>query len=252
MMKTILSLILLTTLKVSAALQMSGAGQWINSPVNAFVAPSNLAFTASMWIKVAGNHQNGQAVITCRMSGASGWLWQISDADRFELYVYAPINMYRDSANSVVTRNKWQHVVVTWDGLTVIAAASPLGMHFYVNGVETAYAAGANGGVPLGNPASAPFTFGNRPFDGSNFNGQICEAAIWTNVLNSAEIAKLAAPVMRTPLMVRKEHLVGYWPMVNGPDGSTTISIVSEIGGRNDTALTTAAIPWTGSPFGYR
>jgi len=57
-------------------------------------------------------------------------------------------------------------------------------------------------------------------------NGFIAEAAIWDVALTAAEIASLAAGA--SPLLVRPQSLVGYWPLIRGLEdrvGGNTLSL---------------------------
>lgn len=48
------------------------------------------------------------------------------------------------------------------------------------------------------------------------FSGRIAEAAIWNAALSDAEVVELAAG--RSPLLVRPQSLVAYWPLVRDGD----------------------------------
>lgn len=252
-MKTIALLLLSSLVAGRCAVSMDGANP---TPVevfatggNTFSATSNMQFTVGLWLKVTGNHFGTQASVFNRLSGSAGWSLQVNDSDYFQMYCYGTPATYRNSANSCFVRNVWNHIAVTWDGRSVGTS-----IRFYVNGVETGYGTTVSGGLPLVQPAGTGFYIGNQGGGSATLNGQFMEVAIWTNVLTSVELGVLSTRKMGMPLQVRKVHLVGYWPMNNGPDRNLTYAIASDLSGRNDImffATGTTAPAWIGTPFPY-
>lgn len=246
-MKTLLLVLLLcVSVRCRGAVALTGVGgEYVTTQANSYTASSNFPFTVSMWLKVTGDHQNTQCVLASRISGASGWSWQLNNGDYFQMYCYATSAIYRNST-AAITRNKWQNVVMTWTGGPVAT-----GIKFYVDGVETGYGTTNHGGIPVTQPASIGFYFGNKNGDGGSLNGHMAEIAIWTNVLTVAEISVLGNRVAGMPLHVRKQHLIGYWPMNNGPDGLAGGGIGPDLSGNNDHATVFTPVAWRGSQLTY-
>jgi len=62
--------------------------------------------------------------------------------------------------------------------------------------------------------SAEPYTIGNRADDTRGWDGMICEFAVWNSILNSTQIASLAAGA--SPLDVSPGTLIAYFPMHNG------------------------------------
>ena len=81
-------------------------------------------------------------------------------------------------------------------------------------------------------PTGATTFYIGRDRAGKYWDGAIAEAAAYSAVLAAADIASLAAGC--SPLLVRPNHLIGYWPLGGGhfpatvnPIGSTSLSVNS-------------------------
>lgn len=116
-------------------------------------------------------------------------------------------DVQRQASDNSVTLDKWQHVLVTWNGSTTAS-----NIHIYVNGNETTYAASTNG-VTLNADSGTDFFIGTDSGGANTFDGYIAEAALWNVVLTVEEIRKLAFGVRYTPLSVRPSALLQYFPM---------------------------------------
>mgnify|MGYP003122294995 CR=1 FL=1 len=111
-----------------------------------------------------------------------------------------------DYSNS---NTSWFHVAGTWQYNL---------RNLYVNGVREAYEPGNKfGGGEAGttnislNPAKATHFYIGQDHSGKFWKGGIAEAAAYSVVLTAGEIGMLAAGF--SPLMVRPESLIGYWPL---------------------------------------
>lgn len=107
------------------------------------------------------------------------------------------------------SNTSWIHVAGTWQYNL---------RNLYVNGVKEAYEPGNKfGGGEAGttnvslNPAHATEFYIGRDHSGKYWEGAIAEAAAYSVVLSDSEIASLAAGF--SPLLVRPESLIGYWPL---------------------------------------
>jgi hypothetical protein len=188
--------------------------------------PTPLTF--SCWI-----YQNASA--TAGFIGgptASGWEFRVETTGKLTLldnnaYGYA-------SSTGSISYTTWTHVALTYDGTNLIyyisgsASGSFTDTHSFVN--ERITVIGTGYGV-----------------SGDLWNGRLSDVAVWKTILNSSQIASLAAASVR-PNALLPSSLVGYWPL-NGslspePDISGNLTF-----GNNGTVTGTIATSDHPSPW---
>ena len=143
-----------------------------------------------------GSGSNGRFSLFSRSTGRFA-------ARRKSGYLQTPNADYSDGNTA------WFHVAGTWQYNL---------RELYVNGVKEAYEPGNKfgGGEPGTtnislDPAKATNFYIGQDWSGKPWKGGIAEAAAYSVALTSGEIAMLAAGF--SPLMVRPESLIGYWPL---------------------------------------
>ena len=143
-----------------------------------------------------GSGSNGRFSLFSRNTGRFA-------ARRKSGYLQTPNADYSDSNTT------WFHVAGTWQYNL---------RNLYVNGVKEAHEPGNKfGGGEAGttnislDPAKATEFYIGRDHSGKFWNGAIAEAAAYSVALDESEIASLAAGF--SPLMIRPESLIGYWPL---------------------------------------
>jgi hypothetical protein len=175
--------------KIGQALNFDGA----NTKVNVGT-PSSLnltgAMTISAWIYPTGwgggsrgrifdknNASNAGYQFTLDNSGTTGGLgFGINDINS------GNSTFADDSDTSIVSLNKWQHVVAAWDGVSKVT--------FYVNGVAHGAQNAVNG--PAGNSSSVSGLIGARALDSTrNFAGKIDDVRVYNRALGPTEISQL-------------------------------------------------------------
>jgi len=121
-------------------------------------------------------------------------------------YVGAQMSATTDGvaqSTSAPTANTWQHAVATFTSQTSRAV--------YLNGGNKGTNATDIGGFSFGMDNT---TLGmlRRQTPVNQYDGEIAEAAIWSATLTDDEATILAAGY--SPLLVRPESLVAYWPLM--------------------------------------
>lgn len=93
----------------------------------------------------------------------------------------------RITSANVVSTGRWQHCLLTHNGVMTTAASSKI----FVNGIETDYVTTSNGATET--EANSGFSIGGRLSDDlRNFNGRLAEVGVWNRVLSHTEILFLA------------------------------------------------------------
>lgn len=139
------------------------------------------------------------------------------DTRSLVFFIDGATDLSAHTEDNVITYNQWQFVAVTWDGST-----TAVNIHIYVNGLEVASYQLQQNGASLSSDASYDLLLGNWVNGTRSFDGLISEKAVWNVELNADEIAQLYNPKIKgMPLQVQPANLVVYWPMDDGPDGSS-------------------------------
>lgn len=160
------------------------------------------------WCRPNDRHE-GTVIGADEQSGSNGRFSLFSRntgrfaARRKSSYIQTP---NADYSNSNTT---WLHLAGTWQYNL---------RELYVNGVKEAYEPGnKSGGGEAGttnisiNPAKATKFYIGQDHSGKYWDGAIAEAAAYSVALSASEISALAAGF--SPLLVRPESLIGYWPL---------------------------------------
>jgi hypothetical protein len=176
-------------------------------------AATDVPLTIACWMRTA-------SAATTQVAMAIGR--RATQAQRYQLYFTSggriggycqnsagtQVATFNDSSGVNYSANTWYHGAVVFNTTTD----------------RTVYRDGGNStnnttSVTVGTVDTT--NIGTR-FDGASFgvylNGQIAEPAVWNVALSAGEIAQLAKGV--SPLMVRPEALVAYWPLYgnNSPE----------------------------------
>ena len=124
----------------------------------------------------------------------------------------ATYHIWRTTANSVQT-NSWMHIACSY---TYSNAAS---LKFFINGEQPAGSWGTGTGNAVGQTNAVSFhTFLYQATASSFFGGAMSELAIWTNILETAQIVQLSkSRVKYMPLQISPSKLLFYWPMDTWP-----------------------------------
>lgn len=126
---------------------------------------------------------------------------------------YVSNNLVFDVRNGVIT------------SMATTTVAPSVNTWFHVCGVardvddrEVYINAGNSGTSSVDNQpnAATDIEIGSLFGGNSSISGMVAEAAIWNVALTAAEVAVLATGV--TPLAVRPQSLVAYWPLINEDD----------------------------------
>lgn len=196
-----------------------------------FAAPSALSdidlqggFTASFWINPVTYGQfnngiildkaganlvttaNGGWLIAYSGFGANGKIYFVKSYDSTILNVETNVGM---------SRNKWTHVTVTWDG-----SASASNVHIYFNGIEvSSYRVRQNG---VGNKVSDATKGFRMGWLDTQLDGRLDDVRIYNRALSAQEVQQLyargSATIGQSNNVTLNSGLVGYWPL----DGNTT------------------------------
>ncbi len=182
-----------------------------NTPVTA--AP----FTFACWAYTTG-HPGAGAAFGLMSAANSGR----SNDDDWELYIFGASSTCRFLARD------------TGSGLAETSSGATLSQWNHYCGVESASnsrAAYINGGSK-GTDATTKTPDGVNRFGlmlffdssvSSNLDGQIAWPAVWDVALSDAEVAALAAGA--SPLTVRPESLVSFWPLTGASTGDEPPSV---------------------------
>ncbi len=184
--------------------------------------------TISAWIYPRGLGETNEGTIMNKSNvatvGNGAWTFQLSNSNNFRFNKsYTVTTLLRASANNTISLNKWQHVVMTWDG-----SATATNVRIYKNGIELAYALGPVDGVGTKNSDAANSIFINDGAGSREFNGNIDDVRIYNRVLSPTEVAQLykqggtksaVTPVRTASSTGLSSGLVGHWTL----DGKDTI-----------------------------
>jgi len=154
-------------------------------------------WTLVAWCRPDDKHE-GTIIGADEQSGSNGRFSLFSrNVGRFALrrksgYIQEPSASY-DNGNT-----DWFHVAGTWQYAY---------RELYVDGASRVT---QSSNISL-NPAKATKFYIGRDWSGKYWDGAIAEAAAYSVALSASEISALAAGF--SPLLVRPESLIGYWPL---------------------------------------
>jgi hypothetical protein len=172
--------------KLGQGLSFDGVDDFVKS--NSSTSLNNLsALTISAWMYPRTADLNAAIAEKGTPSGV-GWNLQFTTNSRLDFTrKMTGGTLEQVSAGGSVTANRWQHVVVTWNGGATGASA-----RIYVNGTETSYDAtfDASGGIT--DDSAESLGIGRRADDFSQgFNGLLDDVRIYTRALSKDEIKRL-------------------------------------------------------------
>lgn len=163
---------------------------------------------------------------------ADSWMALVSLADISTGVNYITLAVHKNSSNNEpflwvrsedasvgvhswvnITQGQWYHACAV--------SANTSSHKIYVNGNEEG--SDTTGVMPSGldNTTIAALNHNNRSY---YFDGRIAEVGIWNAALTDAEVKILAAGF--SPLFVRPQNLVGYWPLVRKTSDNKSIDKV--------------------------
>lgn len=194
----------------------AGASDIVNTAYNTI---SSAKRTYSVWFNAAS-------------TGAAGfgrfWNAETGGGTPQDVFQYASptIGFFRGFSGSTASwnvgvnpsNNRWHHAMVAYDAGST--ANVPV---IYFDGVAQSVATGT---APIGTPVvtNAIYSIGNRATGIRNFDGMLCEFAIWDGILLTANEARALARGV-PPLLLRPSSLSLYIPMyglqASDPDWST-------------------------------
>jgi hypothetical protein len=171
----------------SNALNFDGADDLVTAGSGATL--DNLAaITVCAWIKPSTMGEAGYGRIIQKGTGANpsaGWRFSMAGTNGLSVGVdYATTDLVRQTANSVVAMNTWQHVAFTWTGS---ATASP-NLRIYKNGAEVGYSSATNGSGARGDDGAANVYLGNDNTLARTFAGALDDVRVYNRVLTAAEL----------------------------------------------------------------
>ena len=224
------------------ALSFDGSDDYLTQTVSLFSGSStSYNWTLAAWVRPDDKHE-GTVIGADNGSGNLGRfsLFSLSNG-RFALrrkagYINTPDTDY-DNSNTT-----WFHVAGVWTyGVRGL----------YVNGsVEVSQTSN----ISI-DPSNATIFNIGRDHSGKYWNGGIAEAAAYNAVLSAADIASLAAGF--SPLLVKPDKLIGYWPLGGGyfpatvnPIGSTSLSVNSSPSAESHPRIFYPTSPQIGVPSG--
>src|SRR3989344_3284780 len=137
--------------------------------------------TISAWINPNTMGEGNEGIIVSKV-GIVGWTWRFlsgtTNALRFA-HTGGTL-LVRTMANSLITLDVWQYILMTWDGSNTAA-----NVHIYLNGSEVTYQTTTNGAT-LDTDANDPFMIGAQGAGLRDWNGGIDEARV-SNIIRSAD-----------------------------------------------------------------
>jgi hypothetical protein len=144
--------------------------------------------TVSAWINPtsfnATNASSRPYIASTRVSGAGGWLFSLDNFNTTAGLVFGygtgTGTNYPYSTANVITLNKWQHVVATYDNST--------SLKYYVDGVEVSPAVGVTGSLTT---STSNFYIGRNNTGTRPFDGKIDDVRVYNRVLSATEVQQL-------------------------------------------------------------
>ena len=201
------------------AVDLNGSNQYFTKTVSLFSGTStSYNWTLVGWCRPDDRHE-GTIIGADQGTGSDGRFSLFSrNVGRFALrrkggYIQEPSASYSNG------NTDWFHVAGTWQYAY---------RELYVDGASRVT---QSSNISL-DPAKATNFYIGRDHSGKYWNGKLAECAAYSVVLTAAEIATLAAGF--SPLFVRPDKLIGYWPLggpltaatsgddVTGTDGDLT------------------------------
>jgi len=151
------------------------------------------AMTVTAWIRPNSMGQNGTARIALKGASDSSTGWRIefngTNAIQFSIRGDTSDASFTTIDDAIqMTPTAWQHLAVTWDGVS-----TPAGIRIFIDGVESSYAnTDQDGGSMAISDAADPLVIGNSgPAGNRAFDGLIDDVRIYSRVLSASEVQNL-------------------------------------------------------------
>jgi hypothetical protein len=207
--------------------------------------------TVSAWInpRSGGGYNVGTIVgkATDPDVGSGHWSFGMSNSGNIKFEKGYSTTLFSVSSRaSSIELNKWQHVLVTWDG-----SENASNTHIYINGIESNYLVRNNGVGTKGSDAGASLLVGgpNRFFDGA-----IDDVRVYNRALSASEISDLyqmggvkenTSALQPQGIGNLNSGLTGYWKFDDG-SGSTA----ADSSGNANTGTLVNTPTWTTGQIG--
>lgn len=217
---------------------IGSGGQKINfgspSPLDDLEAQGGGGMTLSTWInpRTSGAGE-GTIINKGNAANTSNGAWSLkfhNSSGRFGFEKsYATTVLSRVSLNGAISYNRWQHVLVTWDG-----SATATNIHIYVDGTEVSYQSAQDGVGSKVSDAANSISI-NDGVSSREFDGKIDETRLYNRILSAAEITDLyqtGVKKINTTQNINTNGLVGHWTL----DGKDTVWSSSTAGTTLDTS----------------
>ncbi|MDQ5961468.1 MAG: hypothetical protein QG581_389, partial [Patescibacteria group bacterium] len=179
--------------------------------------------------------------------GSGHWSFGMSNSGNIKFEKGYSTTLFSVSSRaSSIELNKWQHVLVTWDG-----SENASNTHIYINGIESNYLVRNNGVGTKGSDAGASLLVGgpNRFFDGA-----IDDVRVYNRALSASEISDLyqmggvkenTSALQPQGIGNLNSGLTGYWKFDDG-SGSTA----ADSSGNANTGTLVNTPTWTTGQIG--
>lgn len=191
------------SLRVFASANLVGAStqRYNNNSVAAQTASAASPITMACWFR-ASSVASTQVLLSLANSGSSNVIVLGIRGDAGGgVYAGQYTGVYSQAVTATASTSVWNHAAAVF--------FSNSDRRAFLNGVKT-----TNTGT-TGDATGMTFLYSGSAADNSAyFTGQISRCAIWNVALTDDEIASLAKGV--SPLLVRPQSLLDYWPMVTG------------------------------------
>jgi len=176
-----------TTGKIGGALDFDGVDDYVDAG-SAASLDNVRPITISAWIYPRSHGEGNAGRIISKQDAMGRWTLHFNTTGRllFHKDFSGSSELNRATAGGTIAFNKWQHVVVTWDG-----SSNAANVHIYRNGGETGYSTSSNGIDPPKDDDSATVRIGSRSGGQNVFDGLIDQVRIYNRVLSIADIQAL-------------------------------------------------------------
>jgi hypothetical protein len=162
--------------------------------------------SVSSWVKLDGFTTPNDYIFHAHASGNTNYALLVSLVGTSTIqFVRNGATILTKAGYTVALGSTWHHILVTHDGVITTHASA----HVYIDNTEcTTYVNEVNGATEVA-PAGS-WSVGGRIYDDTrNFDGHICQVAVWDRVVNSTERASLAAGY--APDVAAPTDLIFYW-----------------------------------------
>lgn len=190
---------------------------------SALVSARPHTFSAHVYVSEASPSANMSIVAIGGSASANSFLKMYILATTRELYWWERAGIGGTTnlpSGLIVPNGQWSYIAVS-RVQSVSLGSSYVDIEFNVNG-SAATATGAHRAPTVDRTAIGCSPAGSRV---DYFEGSISEAAIWNTNLSSGELQSLARGF--SPIAIRADNLVGYWPLLQRLDSPIECTAMS-------------------------